>query len=136
MPRTVPEGLHEEVGPFVNDIRNFHRVLYLGGLGLRAARGHYYECAEAMWEAACEDRVGVEERASIRLATLHAVEVGAQVATSAYRLGGATSIYSESRLQRLFRDSHVITQHVQVRPDLYSVIGSHLSGSPQGTHIL
>ena len=72
----------------------------------------------------------------MRLATLHAVEVGAEVAQVAYRLGGATSVYLDSWLQRLFRDSHVITQHVQVRPDLYSVVGSHLAGAPKGVEML
>ncbi|MFP6640764.1 MAG: acyl-CoA dehydrogenase family protein [Myxococcota bacterium] len=103
---------------------------------LRAARSHYYESAEAIWEAACQDRVGLDERATLRLSMLHAVEVGAEVARTAYHLGGATAIYEKSRLQRFFRDSHVITQHVQVRPDLYSVIGSHLLGSPKATDVL
>ncbi|MEE3325967.1 MAG: acyl-CoA dehydrogenase family protein [Myxococcota bacterium] len=103
---------------------------------LRAARGHYYECVEAIWEAAREDRVGLDERSALRLSMLHAVEIGAEVALSAYHLGGATAIYEKSRLQRFFRDSHVITQHVQVRPDLYSVIGSHLLGCPKATGVL
>ncbi|MAI26242.1 MAG: hypothetical protein CMN75_09430 [Spirochaeta sp.] len=103
---------------------------------LRAARGHYYECIEAIWEAAREGRVGLDERSALRLSMLHAVETGAEVARSAYHLGGATAIYEKSRLQRFFRDSHVITQHVQVRPDLYSVIGSHLLGCPKATGVL
>lgn len=103
---------------------------------LRAARGHYYDCIEAIWEAAVEDRVGLDERSALRLSMLHAVETGAEVARSAYHLGGATAIYEKSRLQRFFRDSHVITQHVQVRPDLYSVIGSHLLGCPKATAVL
>ncbi|HIG00843.1 MAG TPA: hydrolase [Myxococcales bacterium] len=116
--------------------RDFQSDLARAEVSLRAARSHYYECAEALWEAARQDAAGIEERASLRLATLHAVETGAEVARTAYQLGGASSVYLDSRLQRLFRDSHVITQHVQVRPDLYSVIGSHLSGEPKGTEML
>jgi alkylation response protein AidB-like acyl-CoA dehydrogenase len=116
--------------------RDFQSDLARAEVSLRAARSHYYESAEALWEAAVQDAAGIDERASMRLATLHAVEVGAEVARSAYRLGGATSVYLDSRLQRLFRDSHVITQHVQVRPDLYSVIGSHLAGAPKATEML
>ena len=116
--------------------RDFQNDLARAEVSLRSARSHYYECAEALWEAACQDTAGIEERASLRLATLHAVQTGAEVARTAYQLGGASSVYLDSRLQRLFRDSHVITQHVQVRPDLYSVIGSHLSGEPKGTEML
>jgi alkylation response protein AidB-like acyl-CoA dehydrogenase len=103
---------------------------------LRSARSHYYETVEAIWEAAREDQVTLEERSALRLAMLHAVEIGAEVARTTYHLGGATAIYEKSRLQRFFRDSHVITQHVQVRPDLYSVVGSHLLGAPKATEIL
>ena len=103
---------------------------------LRAARSHYYETAESLWEAAEHDRVGLEERSALRLSMLHAVAVGAEVCSVAYQLGGASAIYEDSRLQRLFRDSHVITQHVQVRSDLYSVIGSHLMGKPKTTEVL
>lgn len=116
--------------------RDFQSDLARAEVSLRAARSHYYECAEALWEAASQDKAGLEERASLRLATLHAVETGAEVARSAYRLAGASSVYLDSRIQRLFRDSHVITQHVQVRPDLYSVVGSHLAGAPKGTEML
>ena len=116
--------------------RDFQSDLARADVSLRAARSLYYECAEALWDAAARDAAGIDERASLRLATLHAVETGAEVARTAYGLGGASSVYLTSRLQRLFRDSHVITQHVQVRPDLYSVIGSHLSGEPKGTEML
>ncbi|MDG2333248.1 MAG: acyl-CoA dehydrogenase family protein [Myxococcota bacterium] len=116
--------------------RDFQGDLARAEVSLRAARSHYYECAEALWDAAAEDDQCLDERASLRLATLHAVEVGAEISRTAYRLGGASSIYTSSRLQRHFRNSHVITQHVQVRPDLYSVIGSHLAGEPKGIEML
>ncbi len=116
--------------------RDFQSDLARAEVSVRAARSHYYECAEALWQAAKQGGETLEERAALRLATLHAVETGAEVSRSAYQLGGATSIYLDSRLQRHFRDSHVITQHVQVRPDLYSVIGSHLSGAPKGLEML
>jgi len=116
--------------------RDFQGDLARAEVSLRAARCHYYECAEALWDAAGQDDGCLDARASLRLATLHAVEVGAEISRTAYRLGGASSIYLSSRLQRHFRNSHVITQHVQVRPDLYSVVGSHLAGEPKGIEML
>ena len=49
--------------------RDFQSDLARAEVSLRAARSHYYECAEALWEAARQDAAGLEERASLRLAT-------------------------------------------------------------------
>jgi alkylation response protein AidB-like acyl-CoA dehydrogenase len=105
-------------------------------VALRSARSHYYETAEALWAAAEDRKVTVDHRANLRLANCHAVDTAAEVATAVYRLGGGSSIYAGSRLQRLFRDAHVITQHVQVRSDLYRVLGSQLLGVPRGVGVL
>lgn len=103
---------------------------------LRAARHHYYGSAAALYAAAEAGAPDVDRRVDLRLATCHAVETGAEVATTAYRLGGGSSIYAASRLQRCFRDAHVIPQHVQVRSELYAVMGSHLLGAPRGVEVL
>ena len=36
----------------------------------------------------------------------------------------------------VLRDANVITQHVQVRSENYTIIGSHLLGVPHGIAIL
>ena len=105
-------------------------------VALRAARCHYYETAATLFASAESGSVSVDERADLRLATCHAVDCAAEVATAMYRLGGGSSIYATSRLQRLFRDAHVITQHVQVRSEIYTAVGSQLLGAPRGVGIL
>ena len=45
-----------------------------------------------------------------------------------YTLGGGTSVYRESRLQRIFRDVHVATQHMMVGPSTMEVVGRLLLG--------
>jgi len=45
-----------------------------------------------------------------------------------YTLGGGSSVYRESRLQRHFRDIHVATQHIMVAPTTLETIGGHLFG--------
>lgn len=104
---------------------------------LRSARSYYYESADSLWESASAGReVSLDERADLRLATCHAIERAAEAIGEVYHLGGGSSIYESSRLQRYFRDIHVMTQHVQVRPELYAVIGSQLLGAARGTEML
>jgi alkylation response protein AidB-like acyl-CoA dehydrogenase len=103
---------------------------------LRSARTHYYEMADAIYAAAESGKVTLDHRADLRLANCHAVDTGAEIAATAFRLAGGSSIYRGSRIERLFRDSNVITQHVQVRSENYAIIGSQLLGVPRGVGIL
>jgi hypothetical protein len=53
-----------------------------------------------------------------------------------YNLGGASSIYAGSPLQRHFRDIHAATQHVMVSPSIYETAGRHLLGLESDTMML
>jgi alkylation response protein AidB-like acyl-CoA dehydrogenase len=87
---------------------------------LRSARAFFYESLEAAFERACADgRIPLEARRNLRLATTHAVRSCARAVDKMYELGGGTSVYESSPLQRIFRDVHVATQHMMVgRPTL------------------
>lgn len=76
---------------------------------VRAARGRLYE---ALHEALAEQSLA--NRAHLRLAACHAATEAAAVAAAMYELGGGTSIYARSPLQRQFRDAHVVTHHLMV----------------------
>ena len=45
-----------------------------------------------------------------------------------YGLGGGTSVYRTSPLQRGFRDVHVVTQHMMVAPATWELVGRTLLG--------
>jgi hypothetical protein len=45
-----------------------------------------------------------------------------------YDLGGGTSVYQRSPLQRVFRDVHVATQHMMVSPATLELTGRILFG--------
>jgi alkylation response protein AidB-like acyl-CoA dehydrogenase len=97
--------------------------------GLRSARLFYYDALDRAWESArTEGEVSVELRRDLRLATTHAVQVSADVVDEMYKLGGGTSVYKTSRLQRYFRDIHVATQHIMVAPQTLETVGSLLFG--------
>ena len=104
---------------------------------LRAARAFYYEAIDEAWTAAQgAERVSVELRTGLRLAATHAVRTAADIARSMYDLGGGSSIYETSPLQRRFRDGHAATAHFQVNQATYELTGRLLLGQPTETAML
>ncbi|MDT5068034.1 MAG: indole-3-acetate monooxygenase [Mycobacterium sp.] len=101
---------------------------------LRAARAFYYQAIDEAWHAAESDApVSVELRTGLRLAATHAVRTSAEVVRSMYDLGGGSSIYETSPLQRRFRDANTATAHMQVNPAMWETTGRVLLGLPTNT---
>jgi alkylation response protein AidB-like acyl-CoA dehydrogenase len=101
---------------------------------LRAARELLYAEIERGWnEARRRGEVSVDEKAALRLAATHATTASAEVVDDAYTLGGGTSIYETSPLQRHFRDVHAATQHMLVGPQTWELTGRVLLGLPTET---
>lgn len=104
---------------------------------LGAARASLRETIRGVWDAAqAGDEIGLEQRATVRLAATQAVRDAAAAVDLMYEAGGATAIYSESPLQRRFRDVHVVTQHILVAPATYELAGRILLGQPGDTEML
>ncbi len=104
---------------------------------LRSARAFYYETIETAWQAACEDgRIRTEHRRDLRLATTFATHACAEVVDRMYNLGGGSSVYRRSPLQRIFRDVHVATQHMMVGPATLELTGRLLLGIDTDTTML
>jgi alkylation response protein AidB-like acyl-CoA dehydrogenase len=96
---------------------------------LRSARAFYYEAIEQAWESACaRGRIEPDHRRDVRLATTHATHACADAVDLMYDLGGGTSVYQRSPLQRVFRDVHVATQHMMVGPATLELTGRLLLG--------
>jgi alkylation response protein AidB-like acyl-CoA dehydrogenase len=104
---------------------------------LRAARAFYYQAIDEAWTAAqSAEPVSVELRTGLRLAATHAVRTAADVARAMYDLGGGSSIYDDSPLQRRFRDAHTATAHFQVNPATWELTGRLLLDQPTETAML
>lgn len=96
---------------------------------VRSSRAFFYETIESAWQSALSTgAITVEHRRDLRLATTHTVRTCARAVDLMYTLGGGTSVYRESRLQRIFRDVHVATQHMMVGPSTMEVVGRLLLG--------
>ncbi|HEX5225085.1 MAG TPA: acyl-CoA dehydrogenase family protein [Solirubrobacteraceae bacterium] len=86
------------------------------------------EVARAWEQALAGDAISTERRMGLRLAATHATRSAADVARAMYELGGGSSIYEQSPLQRRFRDAHVATQHMMVAPSTWELTGRLLLG--------
>lgn len=96
---------------------------------LRSARSFYYDALEEAWQSALADqRVSVELRRNLRLATTNAVMRSVGVVQEMYDLGGGSAVYHSSRLQRYFRDINVAKTHIMVSPATLETIGAHFFG--------
>lgn len=96
---------------------------------LRSARAFLHDELRTAWEAAAAGgRVDITARGRIRLACVHAAETSARVVDTAFTMGGGSSVYETSPLQRCFRDAHVATQHLMVSPRMYEMLGKQLFG--------
>src|SRR3954470_317721 len=68
---------------------------------LRGARALLLEAVDDAWDGAAGDgEVDARRRGALRLASTHAAQTGAEVAATAYRLGGGSAIYDSRPLHR------------------------------------
>jgi alkylation response protein AidB-like acyl-CoA dehydrogenase len=88
-----------------------------------AARALLLAEAAGGWAEAVDGEIGLERRASLRIAATHAANAAVRATDEVFRHGGAGSIYETSSLQRRFRDVHVAAQHMMVAPPTYELAG-------------
>ena len=106
-------------------------TLAVAEASLRSARAFFYEAVDEAWQMARRNgTVDMRHRASLRLAATHATRTAADVARSMYDLGGGSSVFLSSPLQRRFRDGHVATQHIMVAPPTFELTGRVFMGLP------
>jgi alkylation response protein AidB-like acyl-CoA dehydrogenase len=110
------------------------RAYYRAGLAqaeanLRSARAFFFESAETSWRTVLNgDPVTPDEANLLRLSATHAAHTCAEVVMQAYKMAGIGAIYRESRMQRLVRDSIVVTQHAFLGEGTYDASGAIFVG--------
>jgi alkylation response protein AidB-like acyl-CoA dehydrogenase len=91
---------------------------------LGAARAFLYDAVDDAWQTlAAGDPCTLRQEALVRAAGLNAVETAARVTAAMNTLGGSTSIYSSSSLQRHARDAEAITHHFTAAPHVWEDVG-------------
>jgi indole-3-acetate monooxygenase len=110
------------------------RAYYRSGLAqaeanLRSARAFFFESAETSWRTVMAgDPVSPSEANLLRLSATHAAHTCAEVVMQAYKMAGIGAIYRESRMQRMVRDSIVVTQHAFLGEGTYDASGALFVG--------
>ena len=96
---------------------------------LRGAQAFLYDiCNEVAARVARGSSATAHQRALLRLATTYAGSAGTEATTTAYRLGGGSSNFESSVLQRLMRDVNAVSQHHLLSPLGYELSGQVLLG--------
>jgi alkylation response protein AidB-like acyl-CoA dehydrogenase len=96
---------------------------------LRSARAYFHEATATAWhQAQSGARLSVEARRDVRLSATHAARSAVRAVDLMYNLGGGTSVYKSSPLQRIFRDVHVASQHMMIAPTTMELAGKLLLG--------
>jgi alkylation response protein AidB-like acyl-CoA dehydrogenase len=98
---------------------------------LRSARAFFYESTNSVWQSILAGNDVTPEQVSLlRLSATQIAREGADVVNRAYRLGGTMAIYRTHPLQRLMRDSMVVTQHAFLGEGNYDGAGAVFVGVP------
>jgi alkylation response protein AidB-like acyl-CoA dehydrogenase len=104
---------------------------------VRAARTSWYQQVQTLWDAALNEcPIGLELRASQRIASLLTTEHCVAAVDLMYRLAGSSAIFQSSPLERCFRDVHTAAQHLQVQEGRWETSGRVLMGLEPGSPVL
>lgn len=95
----------------------------------RSGRAFVNESTIRAWTSAKNnDRIPIDQRCDIRLATTHAVNEALEIVNCMYALGGADGVFAASELQRCLRDINVVAQHLMVSDSTLELTGRLLLG--------
>ncbi|MCP5265144.1 MAG: acyl-CoA dehydrogenase family protein [Burkholderiaceae bacterium] len=96
---------------------------------LRSARAYLIDTIGTAWDEARNDgAISVRARAELRLACTHVARTSAEVCKTMYELGGGSSLFLASPLQRRLRDAMAASQHMMVAPPTLELTGRVLLG--------
>ena len=99
-----------------------------------SGRAYVREATRDVWDTVSRGETPTpDQRAIYRLAIAQANANAVAAVDLVYSLGGATSIYARSRLDRCLRDVHTAAAHVWVAPDTYELAGRLLLGLDPGS---
>jgi len=100
---------------------------------LRAARAYLYATASEVWRDLTQGGEFTDEhRAAVRLASTWTIHRAASVVDAAYRMAGATAVFSANPFERRFRDMHTIAQQIQARDTHYEDVGKMILATDPG----
>ena len=96
---------------------------------VRSARAYLYDIVRQVEAATSQTQEVVEELgAAVRLACAHCAQLASEAVDLMFDVAGGTSVYETSRLERCFRDVHMVSHHVLISPSNIEMVGQYLLG--------
>lgn len=103
----------------------------------QATEAYLHTTVGSVWESINElHHCTFENKVKLRLAGTHSIRQSKEVTDIAYDLCSTASIFTHQQIQKQFQDMHIITQHLQGRPEIYSLVGKHYLGLPANSHLI
>ena len=103
----------------------------------QAARIYLVSTVERIWVTTIAKGICPEEhKYQLRLAATHAIRQAKVATDMVYDLCSTDSIHQSDPIHRCFQDVHVISQHLQARPEVYAIVGSYILGLPEQSYLL
>jgi alkylation response protein AidB-like acyl-CoA dehydrogenase len=98
---------------------------------VRAGRVFLYDTLRETWEATVAgEALSLRHKADVLLAMTHAVQSAVQTVELMYRMAGTSGIYTQSPLERYFRDVQVLRHHAFGAETRYETVGQVYLGLP------
>ena len=99
-------------------------------VNIRSARAFLLQSMADIWkQLEAGDRLTVEHRITIRMASTNAIHKAREAVDFAYNAAGATAIFGNHPLERRFRDIHTVTQQLQGRLSHFETVGAWMMGA-------
>jgi alkylation response protein AidB-like acyl-CoA dehydrogenase len=113
----------------LSDRAVFQRWVGRADLQLRAARHAAVEAHEKCWQIVSAGQTPDPSlEAEMRASAVYCTEVGAEIATQAFRYGGGEALHLENKLQLFMRDMNAGAQHFAVSDVAYENHANFLLG--------
>ena len=103
----------------------------------QSADAYLHHNVESTWQSVnALGHCTFDHKVKLRLAATHVIRQSKVVTDAAYDLCSTDSIYEGADIQRRFQDMHVISQHLQGRPEIYHIVGKHYLGLDAQSHLI
>jgi alkylation response protein AidB-like acyl-CoA dehydrogenase len=98
---------------------------------LRSARAYLHSTVQ---EVTANHQMGApacdENAAALRLTASHCSQSAAEAVDLMFDAGGGTAISESNKVERCFRDAHMVTHHMMAGPTNMEMVGQFLLGGP------
>lgn len=109
----------------------------LGEAKISASRALLLQTLRELWATVANgDELSLEQRASLRLASVYAAHQAKDVVDAVYHAAGATAIFESNPFERRFRDLHTVIQQVQGQFHNFELVGQVMLGLPAGSKLI